>query len=587
MSSNGNKKDGENGPDNDNAWNGQSQADLEKRPLGFTPSSRSSFTQVFGSPQPDRGSSKSSDILGLDASHPPATENHADEDIERKALEDGSPTNPVIDPTAFPDGGVEAWTVVLGGFCALFASFGWITCIGVFQDYYQNHQLKSYSPSTISWIPSLETCMMFIIAPICGKVFDNYGPRYLLLVGTFLHVFGLMMTSISTNYYQILLSQGICSPIGAGTLFYPCVNSIATWFFKRRAFAIGISASGASIGGVIYPIMVAKLVPRVGFGWTMRICAFLILGLCIIANLTVKSRIKPQPKPFKLKDFVSPFLEMPFFLATTGIWLSLFGLYLPFTFMVSFARYHGMSPHLAGYLVSIMNATSTLGRIIPGYAADRLGRFNVMIIVSLVNVIVVLALWIPSRGNIPLILFTAVFGFSSGSMASLTPAVIAQISDVRQIGVRTGAMFAVTSIAALTGNPIGGALVGNIKQPTYWRMQLFTGMVMGAGSVFPDDVKLKGINQYVLAARTATSFQSGETIELPTSDPEKWPLPNWDLLEIQWILQRLTAQRGAADSPDTTLSESEDPSGYEYSDEEASDRINNRIDMQPIRQQLV
>jgi hypothetical protein len=33
------------------------------------------------------------------------------------------------DPSAFPDGGLEAWTVVLGGFCSLFVSFGWINCM--------------------------------------------------------------------------------------------------------------------------------------------------------------------------------------------------------------------------------------------------------------------------------------------------------------------------------------------------------------------------------------------------------------------------------------------------------------------------
>jgi hypothetical protein len=28
----------------------------------------------------------------------------------------------------FPDGGLEAWLVVAGGFCTVFASFGWINC---------------------------------------------------------------------------------------------------------------------------------------------------------------------------------------------------------------------------------------------------------------------------------------------------------------------------------------------------------------------------------------------------------------------------------------------------------------------------
>jgi hypothetical protein len=45
-------------------------------------------------------------------------------------------------PDAFPDGGLEAWSVVLGGFCTIFASFGWINCeqprggfVGVFCAY--------------------------------------------------------------------------------------------------------------------------------------------------------------------------------------------------------------------------------------------------------------------------------------------------------------------------------------------------------------------------------------------------------------------------------------------------------------------
>ena len=63
-----------------------------------------------------------------------------------------------------------------------------------------------------------------------GKVFDDYGPQILLLVGTFLHVFGLMMTSISNTYYQILLSQAVCSAIGASMVFYPAFNTVGLVF---------------------------------------------------------------------------------------------------------------------------------------------------------------------------------------------------------------------------------------------------------------------------------------------------------------------------------------------------------------------
>lgn len=173
-------------------------------------------------------------------------------------IENGSeppkPTMPPgFNPADFPDGGATAWSVVAGAWCCLFCTWGWVTSIGVFQNYYQDNQLKQYSPSEIGWIPSLEAFMMFVGGIPFGKIFDSYGPRYLLLGGTLVHIFGVMMISISKTYYQFLLSQGICSALGASAIFYAANNSVSTWFLKRRALAIGVAFSGASMGGVIIP----------------------------------------------------------------------------------------------------------------------------------------------------------------------------------------------------------------------------------------------------------------------------------------------------------------------------------------------
>lgn len=67
------------------------------------------------------------------------------------------PANPWMDPKAFPEGGAAAWLTVAGSSACLFVSFGWINCVGVFQEYYQTHQLAKYSPSDIAWIPALQS----------------------------------------------------------------------------------------------------------------------------------------------------------------------------------------------------------------------------------------------------------------------------------------------------------------------------------------------------------------------------------------------------------------------------------------------
>jgi len=57
--------------------------------------------------------------------------------------------------------------------------------------------------------------------PIAGKFVDDFGPRWPILMGSALHIFGLMMVSISDKYYQFFLAQGVCSAIGCSFLFYP------------------------------------------------------------------------------------------------------------------------------------------------------------------------------------------------------------------------------------------------------------------------------------------------------------------------------------------------------------------------------
>jgi predicted MFS family arabinose efflux permease len=63
---------------------------------------------------------------------------------------------------------------------------------------------------------------MMGMGPIIGALYDNFGPRWLILIGSLLHVFGIMMTSLASKYWQILLAQGVCSAIGVSAIFQPC-----------------------------------------------------------------------------------------------------------------------------------------------------------------------------------------------------------------------------------------------------------------------------------------------------------------------------------------------------------------------------
>ncbi len=105
-----------------------------------------------------------------------------------------------------PDGGLEAWLVIAGAWLVLFVEFGmceWrrrdnrceplltssepvhvVTSFGQFQSYYETHQLSEYPVSTISWIGSISTFLMFAMSLFAGRAFDMYGARWLMISGT-------------------------------------------------------------------------------------------------------------------------------------------------------------------------------------------------------------------------------------------------------------------------------------------------------------------------------------------------------------------------------------------------------------------
>jgi MFS family permease len=397
-----------------------------------------------------------------------------------------------MDPSQFPDGGTKAWLTVVGSFCCLFVSFGWINSIGVFQQYYQTHQLSNFSASTIAWIPGLEVFILMLMGAFVGKIYDNFGPRILLAVGLCLHTFGLMMTSISTKYYQFILAQGICSPIGIACVFYPAISTTASWFFKKRALALGIVTAGSSLGGVIFPIALPLLINEVGFAWALRIIAFIILLLLIVANLTMTSRVPPHPHPLVLKSFVVPFAEAPFLLFAIGSFFVFLTIFVPMDYLNLQGEQSGMPVSLSNYLLPVLNAVSIIGRVLPAFLADRWGKFNVCIIMAMFTALMVLVLWVPVTASLEaghvsvnaLFAVAALYGLGSGTYVALLTAIIAQLTkDMRTMGTRIGAHYVVISFATLISNPIAGAILDS-QNGSYVGLACFTGASQIVGVAF-------------------------------------------------------------------------------------------------------
>lgn len=107
------------------------------------------------------------------------------------------------DVTTYPEGGLRAWSVVLGSFCGNLAVFGVMNTIGVFQAYLSSHQLRSYEEGAIGWIFSLYVFLSFFCGVQIGPLFDAYGPRYLVLAGSVLIVATGMLLGVCTGRWPM------------------------------------------------------------------------------------------------------------------------------------------------------------------------------------------------------------------------------------------------------------------------------------------------------------------------------------------------------------------------------------------------
>jgi MFS family permease len=304
---------------------------------------------------------------------------------------------------------------------------------------------------------------------------------------------------LEQEYYQFVLAFSILSGIGNSFLFTPAMGAISHWFDKRRGEASGFAFTGSGFGGVLFPLMMQSLLPKVGWAWATRIVGFVILFLCAISVLLCKSRLPPKkgaatswrdmlPDPRIFWDGTGAMA-----VTTAGVFLIEWAYFVPVTYVPSYyLTRQGLSnaeavsgaAAFAYQLLAILNAVSCFGRYIIGYVADKSGRYNTMIVSNLVCLAAVLGLWLPDAlagtppSTVLMIMFVIVFGFASGSNISLMPVCLGQLCKTQDYGRYYASAYTVASIGCLTGIPIAGSLITATEggRRGFWGVILFTGL---------------------------------------------------------------------------------------------------------------
>lgn len=185
------------------------------------------------------------------------------------------------------------------------------------------------------------------------------------------------------------------------------------------------------------------------------------------------------------RDFLdlTAFKAKPYLAFCFSNFFGFMGIYVTFFYIQLYAEEQvNISTLLASYLLTITNAASTIGRLVPNFFADKIGPLNILIPFALVVTILCFG-WIGITSEAGIVIFCLLYGFFCGAFVSLPGIIVITISpNLKTIGIQLGMALSISGFGMLIGEPIAGAI---LDANSGWKgLQAFCGVMVFLSGAF-------------------------------------------------------------------------------------------------------
>ena len=350
------------------------------------------------------------------------------------------------------------WWIVVAGTAVLFVSSGiGFYGHGVILDPLRT--LHGWSKATVSSAITLYFLTAGIMGMIIGRQVDRYGPKWVLILGSVVICSGFVLLGFIRAVWQLYVIYFIMAMGFSCTSLVPVNTVITNWFIRKRGFAMSLTNTGLSAGGIV-------LVPFASFiisHWGLRL-SLPVLG-AIYGFVVISATMFIRQRPSDLNQFPDGELPrtsladkrtyglnysaqmrvwtrsgamrtLPFWSIVIAFSLALTGQIAFLVHQVSFlSRYLGVSG--AATAVSITAAASIIGRLFLGTIVDRCDKRYVIMVCFLIQGLAMITL---AHYNHVVILYlgTFAFGLTMGSIIMMQSLII-------------GGCFGLVSFATVSG----------------------------------------------------------------------------------------------------------------------------------------
>ena len=318
-----------------------------------------------------------------------------------------------------------------------------------------------WNRAAISSVFFLNMVLFALTMSVAGRLYDRYGPRWVILISTILLATGYMCTAGVRALWQFHLFYGVLTAIGTGGASVPLIAALMSkWFEKRRGLAISLALSGACLGQFVLVPVFNRLV--MAYSWRI---SYLIMGLIILGTNTILAFtvIKGDPEDLGYKPYglahaankTGPLgngtlvtAETDFNLRqamkTVSLWLFLAfmfvcggGDFLIATHLVPFVTDYGVSPTTAANMLALFGLMSLGGILLAGPLSDVIGN-KIPIAATFVIRLLLYAMIIKYRNPISFYIFAGGFGFTFLITAPLTATLTGRLYGFAHVGLISG-----------------------------------------------------------------------------------------------------------------------------------------------------
>jgi MFS family permease len=308
-----------------------------------------------------------------------------------------------------------------------------------------------------------------LLSPVVGYLLDRFGSKIISLTGCLALVIGLFLSSRVTALWQLYLCFGLILAVGftfAGMV--PHVFLISEWFSSNRASAIGVVYAGTGVGIMLLAPLSEWLISS--YDWTRAFeiyAAVILVGLLPLVwlfyqhgpygeRLRHRAAKKNDQKQWTAKLALQ---SLQFWLLFIARIAAASGTTVIVTHQVAHVVDVGFSKFLSASVFGFVGITSSFGRVIFGFIADRLSKqaaYTLNIVMTVIGIGALMILRDPSQGWL-LYVYVIFFGIGFGSRAVIFSALTADIFSGKGFGSILGYSTVAVGVGGALGSYLGGA----------------------------------------------------------------------------------------------------------------------------------